>query len=56
MAALQGHLMRYKTRPHHAVAETQAWVELERKHKRDWEGQTEQVQGENKLDIPSASV
>ena len=37
MAALQGHLMRYKTRPHEAVSATTAWVEDERGQKQTWE-------------------
>jgi mitochondrial chaperone BCS1 len=37
MAAIQGHLMRYKTRPYRAVAETTTWVESERKQKKEWE-------------------
>jgi mitochondrial chaperone BCS1 len=35
MASIQGHLMRYKTRPHEAVKQTLKWVEQERKQKRD---------------------
>lgn len=38
MAAIQGLLMQYKTRPHLAIEETGQWVEGERKRRRDQQG------------------
>lgn len=38
MAAIQGLLMQYKTRPHAAIKKIKAWVESERRKRAEQEG------------------
>jgi len=49
MAAIQGLLMQYKTRPYDAVDEADGWVKTERKKRKDAEGKGEQVKKKEEI-------